>query len=308
MAIQGLYCQNYGISAGFNTQGRSAVAIGNLAGQNTQGSAAVAIGNKAGYNTQGSEAVAIGNYAGRFTQGYSAVAIGNKAGYNTQGGEAVAIGTSAGAYTQGIQAVAIGAQAGRTNQGENAIAIGRLAGTTNQMDNSIVINATGSHLSGQYASALFVKTVRSTAEDDPVLIYDTTTGEIKYNNNTDKTFVIQHPTNEDKYLVHACLEGPEAGVYYRGKAEIPKGQTSVEVTLPDYIDALATDFTVHITPIYNGTVRTLNASEIENNKFTVYGSAGPFSWLVNGKRSSIEIEPNKADVNLKGEGPYRWIE
>jgi len=32
-----------------------------------------------------------------------------------------------------------------------------------------------------------------------------------------KTFVREHPLNKDKYLVHACLEGPEAGVYYRGE-------------------------------------------------------------------------------------------
>ena len=35
-----------------------------------------------------------------------------------------------------------------------------------------------------------------------------------------KTFVIDHPDDENKYLVHVCLEGPEAGVYYRGKAEV----------------------------------------------------------------------------------------
>ena len=35
-----------------------------------------------------------------------------------------------------------------------------------------------------------------------------------------KTFVIEHPNNVDKFLVHGCLEGPEAGVYYRGKDKI----------------------------------------------------------------------------------------
>ena len=104
------------------------------------------------------------------------------------------------------------------------------------------------------------------------------------------------------------MEGPEAGVYYRGKSEIGENKTDVEVALPYYVDKLATDFTVHITPIYNGNVRTLNASEVEHNKFTVYGESGPFSWVVHGKRSSINIEPNKEDITLRGTGPYKWIE
>ena len=34
-------------------------------------------------------------------------------------------------------------------------------------------------------------------------------------------------------MVHGCLEGPEAGVYYRGKGEIPEGEDSVVITLPN---------------------------------------------------------------------------
>ena len=61
----------------------------------------------------------------------------------------------------------------------------------------------------------------------------------------DKTFVIQHPLDKDKYLIHACLEGPEAGVYYRGRGEIKRD--SVRIDLPDYAKKLATDFTVQVT-------------------------------------------------------------
>ena len=28
-----------------------------------------------------------------------------------------------------------------------------------------------------------------------------------------KTFIIEHPQDTEKYLIHACLEGPEVGVY-----------------------------------------------------------------------------------------------
>jgi hypothetical protein len=108
------------------------------------------------------------------------------------------------------------------------------------------------------------------------------------------------------------LEGPESGVYYRGKGEIVNG-TSVEVQLPAYVGALCpgADFTVQLTPIYDGTIRTsmLYASEVDpaTNSFRVYGENGRFNWLVHGKRFDIEVEPDKADVNRHGDGPYTYL-
>ena len=142
------------------------------------------------------------------------------------------------------------------------------------------------------------------------LQYNSTTKEITHNIN--KTFVIDHPIHPHKYLVHACLEGPESGVYYRGKGEIVNG-TSVDVQLPAYVGALCpeADFTVQLTPIYDGTIRAsmLYASEVDpaTNSFRVYGENGRFNWLVHGKRFDIEVEPNKADVNRHGDGPYTYL-
>jgi len=48
-------------------------------------------------------------------------------------------------------------------------------------------------------------------------------------------------------------------------------------------------------------------SRVKNNKFTVYGDKGPFSWVVYGKRGSIEVEPSKDSVKVKGDGPYKYI-
>jgi hypothetical protein len=48
-----------------------------------------------------------------------------------------------------------------------------------------------------------------------VVYYDSGTN--SFLSNSLKSFVIQHPINTNQYLVHVCLEGPEAGVYYRGK-------------------------------------------------------------------------------------------
>ena len=121
-----------------------------------------------------------------------------------------------------------------------------------------------------------------------------------------KSFIINHPTDENKYLVHVCLEGPEAGVYYRGNGEITNNE-SVEVVLPHYVEKLAYNFTVQVTPIYGNKIVTLNSSEVENNAFKVYGENAKFHWVVYGSRQEVTVEPNKADVNVKGDGPYLYI-
>jgi hypothetical protein len=123
-----------------------------------------------------------------------------------------------------------------------------------------------------------------------------------------KSFVIDHPNDENKYLVHACLEGPEAGVYYRGTGEIINNKNT-KIYLPDYVESFAKDFTIQLTPIYNYNTRNLNysATEISNNSFEVYGENGKFYWFVFGKRCDINVEVNKNMVNVKGNGPYLWL-
>jgi hypothetical protein len=112
-------------------------------------------------------------------------------------------------------------------------------------------------------------------------------------------------------LVHACLEGPESGVYYRGKGEIVNG-ACVEICLPEYFGTLckdADDATVQITHIYDGKVKVFSASEVnlETNTFTVYGENGRFNWLVHGKRENIRVEYNKSSTKVGGDGPYKYI-
>jgi hypothetical protein len=129
---------------------------------------------------------------------------------------------------------------------------------------------------------------------------------------TTKTFIIDHPIEKDKYLVHACLEGPEVGVYYRGMGEISNNHSKT-IELPDYVSAIANNFTVQITPITNTNNNTTNkpnilkTSKVENNQFTVYGENGEFFWKVYGTRMLFEVEPFKNKVSVKGDGPYKWI-
>lgn len=60
-----------------------------------------------------------------------------------------------------------------------------------------------------------------------------------------KSFDIPHPTKEGYRLRHICLEGPESGVYFRGRV---KGK---EIDLPNYWKGLVhTDsITVSLTPV-----------------------------------------------------------
>jgi hypothetical protein len=143
------------------------------------------------------------------------------------------------------------------------------------------------------------------------LTTDNTLGKVVYNStnnlsyySTSKTFVIPHPLDNNKYLVHACLEGPEAGVYYRGEAEIVNNEY-VEIGLPEYVDLLAYEFTVDVSSLTRNVFYT--ASYVENNKFTVYGPNGSFCWMVYGKRDEVNVELNVNDVVVKGNGPYKWI-
>jgi hypothetical protein len=129
-----------------------------------------------------------------------------------------------------------------------------------------------------------------------------------------KTFVIQHPVEQDLYLVHACLEGPEVAVFYRGKSELIDGRREIE--LPDYFAALADEdsATISITPIASDTIfPVLAASEVSNGRFTVFGTTqtGRFHWEVKATRkdgSGLIVEPKKSDVTLHGDGPYTYYQ
>ena len=123
-----------------------------------------------------------------------------------------------------------------------------------------------------------------------------------------KSFVVDHPTDKNKYLVHGCLEGPEAGVYYRGKGEITNDEYTV-IELPEYVDKLFTNITIQVTGIYDGfNVKKYNPGEFLDNKFTVYGPNGTFCWIIYGSRKNFEVEPLRENTLVKRNGPYTWID
>jgi len=288
-----------GYQAGQCNQRAGAIATGVTAGQINQGTNAIAIGFESGQSNQNLGATAIGYEAGQSNQGSFALSIGWQAGQVNQGTNAIALGFQSGQVNQGVDAIAIGSQAGQSNQGSNSILIGANASST--FPNSIVLNATGSVLQAD-GSGLFIKTMDTSTGFSNFLVYNPTSGRVSYNIQSSKTFIINHPHESEKYLVHACVEGPESGVYYRGKSEINNNKF-VDITLPLYTTSF-NNYTVQLTPI--GKYNKLS-SEFIDNTLRVYGHNGSFYWTVFATREDIEVEPLKQSVNVSGEGPYKFI-
>lgn len=84
-----------------------------------------------------------------------------------------------------------------------------------------------------------------------------------------KNFVIDHPTKEGKKLVHTCLEGPENGVYYRGRL-----LNKTQIELPEYWTGLVDEdtITVSITPI--GAHQDIIVKRIGENKIYLQAKPG----------------------------------
>ncbi len=122
-----------------------------------------------------------------------------------------------------------------------------------------------------------------------------------------KSFLIDHPLDpEHRSLVHACLEGPESAVFYRGRGRLVDECARVE--LPRYFEALTRDQgrTVMLTPIVadGARVAPLAASPVENGAFHVVAIDGgsrsgqEFYWEVKAVRADVDevvAEPTKPD-------------
>lgn len=164
--------------------------------------------------------------------------------------------------------------------------------------------------SGTILSTNTVNLFNTLSSTNPKLLYDTTTGEITYS--TTKTFVIQHPIHNDKYLVHGCLEGPESGIYYRGECVISPETNSVLIEVPEYAKKIGHNFTVNVTPI-SGTFSKYCVSKVEHGVFRVNREIpslieSKYSYIIRGSRADINVEPDKESSVLKNRGPYAWIE
>ena len=102
-----------------------------------------------------------------------------------------------------------------------------------------------------------------------------------------KQFDIPHPSKKGMRLRHACIEGPEVGVYYRGKLE-----NQNQIILPDYWNNLIDieTITVNLTP--NNTYQELYVKNIEWGKVIniVNNLSGPINcfYTVFAERKDVE--------------------
>lgn len=111
-----------------------------------------------------------------------------------------------------------------------------------------------------------------------------------------KKFDIPHPTKQGYRLVHTCLEGPEIGVYYRGRL---KNSNAIE--LPDYWRGLIDPetITVNLTP-YNFH-QELYVKNIEwGCRINVINNAGgpiDCSYIVYAERNDVD----KLEIEYRAE-------
>ena len=109
-----------------------------------------------------------------------------------------------------------------------------------------------------------------------------------------KLFDIPHPSKKGYRLAHACVEGPEIGVYYRGRL---KG--SNKITLPEYWKDLVhmDSITVDITPI--GHDQNIFVKKFDNEKIIIEANTLHVDcfYHVYGERKDVD----KLKVEYKGD-------
>lgn len=117
-----------------------------------------------------------------------------------------------------------------------------------------------------------------------------------------KQFIIEHPTDPDRMLVHASTESPRAGVEYWGEATANEAG-KIRVTLPPYFEPLTRDEgrAILVTPV-NASV-AVTTTPITDGHFTISAEPGTLVyWLVKAVRgdreSGFEVEPLRSTMNL----------
>jgi len=97
-----------------------------------------------------------------------------------------------------------------------------------------------------------------------------------------KSFDIPHPTKENMRLRYGSLEGPENGVYVRGRSK------QDYIALPDHWKGLVDEdtITVNITPV--GKKQDIYVDSIEDNKVYLGGKIKEYFFTVYGERKDVD--------------------
>ena len=113
-----------------------------------------------------------------------------------------------------------------------------------------------------------------------------------------KSFVEPHATDPAKEIRYVTLEGPEAGTYFRGTAQLVDGHARIEI--PDHFQTVtaAQGLTVQLTPIGQAVVLYCITTSLES--IEVGGTADvAFNYQVNGVRKAFaDFAPVQANVSF----------
>ena len=132
---------------------------------------------------------------------------------------------------------------------------------------------------------------------------------------TTGTFVIDHPLDPaNKLLYHSFVESPDVKNLYDGIAVIDSNGETL-ISLPDYFDALNTDFRYQFFPL-DGADPNLYVkvgADITKNSFRIAGGTpgNRVSWQITGIRhdpailkADTRVEVEKGDKTLVKKGEY----
>ena len=115
-----------------------------------------------------------------------------------------------------------------------------------------------------------------------------------------KEFDIPHPTKENHRLVHACIEGPEIGVYYRGKLK-----NTNTIVLPEYWRGLVDPETITVNLTPHECYQELFVKSIEwGTRINIQNNSGGLincSYVVYGKRKDVpDLEVEYEGKEMRG--------
>jgi hypothetical protein len=132
-----------------------------------------------------------------------------------------------------------------------------------------------------------------------------------------KDFVIAHPLDKQRYLVHAALEGPENGVRYRGHVSLKDGKA--QIVLPEYVPEITDPETATLHLQVDGTGESVRVvykkgQWLRNGRISIESenkdSGEEVSWTLQLTRTDLiplQVTPPKNLVNIEGIGPYKVV-
>lgn len=113
------------------------------------------------------------------------------------------------------------------------------------------------------------------------------------------SFQIDHPLDpENKYLFHSFVESPDMMNVYNGNV-VTDQAGHAEVELPDYFEALNTDFRYQLTVI-GVFAQAIVAEKVSGNRFTIATDQPnvEVSWQVTGIRNDAWAQANRIEVEV----------